>query len=104
MSDKGCQPTSLVFMKVCSALGIQQAFTSSETPKGNADTERFIRTLKEECLWIRGWTCPFELIRALEGWIADYNHHYLHSALGNKPHVRFERDYYRSHGPPFLAA
>jgi putative transposase len=104
MSDNGCQPTSLAFMEVCSTLGIHQAFTSYGNPKGNADTERFMLTLKEECLWLREWTCPFELIRVLEGWMAHYNEHYRHSALGYKPPAQFERDYYRSHGPPFLAA
>jgi putative transposase len=104
MSDNGCQPTSLVFMKACSTLGLHQAFTSYNNPKGNADTERVIRTLKEECLWLQEWTCPFTLIQALEGWVADYNEHYLHSALGYIPPAQFERDYYRRHGPPFLAA
>ena len=51
MSDNGCQPTSLAFMEACSRLGIHQAFTSYNNPQGNADTERFIRTLKEE------WAC-----------------------------------------------
>jgi putative transposase len=50
MSDNGCQPTSLAFMKACSTLSIHQAFTSYNNPKGDADTERVIRTLKEECL------------------------------------------------------
>jgi putative transposase len=36
MSDHGGQPTALAFMKACSTLGIQQAFTSSNNPKGNA--------------------------------------------------------------------
>ena len=35
MSDNGCQPTSLAFMKACSTLGIRQAFTSYNNPKGN---------------------------------------------------------------------
>lgn len=104
MSDNGCQPTSLAFMEACSTLSIHQAFTSYNNPKGNADTERVRRTLKEECLWLQEWTCPFELIHAFEGWVADYNEHYLHSTLGYKPPAQFERDYYRSHGPPFLAA
>jgi transposase InsO family protein len=37
MSDNGCQPTSVAFMKTCAALGITQAFTSYNNPKGNAD-------------------------------------------------------------------
>jgi transposase InsO family protein len=45
MADNGCQPTSLAFVRACAALGIRQAFTSYNNPKGNADTERFLRTL-----------------------------------------------------------
>jgi putative transposase len=104
MSDNGCQPASLAFMEACSTLSIHQAFTSYNNPKGNADTERVIRTLKEECLWLQEWTCPFELIQAFEAWVEDYNEHYLHSTLGYMPPAQFERDYYKSHGPPFLAA
>ena len=48
VSDNGCQPTSLSYMKACSDLGIKQIFTSWSNPKGNADTERVIRTLKED--------------------------------------------------------
>jgi putative transposase len=104
MSDNGCQPTSVAFMQTCSALGIQQAFTSYSNPKGNADTERVMRTLKEECLWLQEWTSPFALASAFETWIEDYNEHYLHSALGYKPPRQFERAYYLSHGTQFVAA
>jgi putative transposase len=104
MSDNGCQPTSTAFMQACGILGIQQGFTSYNNPKGNADTERVIRTLKEECLWLQEWSCPFALIKALEVWIADYNEHYLHSALSYKPPRQFERDYHSSHSSPFVAA
>jgi putative transposase len=104
MSDNGCQPTSTAFMRACGTLGIQQAFTSYNNPKGNADTERVIRTLKEECLWLQEWTCPFTLASALETWLKDYNEHYLHSALGYKPPRQFEREYHPSHGTQFVAA
>jgi putative transposase len=50
MRDNGCQPTSTALMQACTSLEIHQAFTSYNNPKGNADTERFMRTLKEECL------------------------------------------------------
>jgi transposase InsO family protein len=104
MSDNGCQPTSTAFMRACGTLGIQQAFTSYNNPKGNADTERVIRTLKEECLWLQEWTCPFILASALEAGIANYNEHYLHSTLGYKPPRQFEREYHLSHGTQFVAA
>jgi putative transposase len=104
MSDNGCQPTSLAFMQACDTLGIHQAFTSYNNPKGNADTERVMRTLKEECLWLTEWGSPFELISALEAWIAHYNEHYLHSTLGYKTPRQFEREYHSSHSTPFVAA
>jgi putative transposase len=104
MSDNGCQPTSLAFMRTCATLELHQAFTSYNNPKGNADTERVIRTLKEECLWLQDWTCPFALVSALETWIDDYNEYYLHSALGYKTPRQVEQEYYTSHSPPFVAA
>jgi putative transposase len=104
MSDNGCQPTSVAFMKACSTLGVYQAFTSYNNPKGNADTERLMRTLKEECLWLQEWTCPLELVEALTRWINQYNEHYLHSALGYKPPRQFERAYHSSHGTQLPAA
>jgi putative transposase len=104
MSDNGCQPTSVAFMRACSTLGIHQTFTSYNNPKGNADTERVMRTLKEECLWLQEWRSPLTLISALERWIEDYNEHYLHSALGYKPPRQFEREYHLSHGTQFVAA
>jgi len=36
VSDHGCQPTSIFYMKACSDLGIKQIFTSWSNPKGNA--------------------------------------------------------------------
>jgi hypothetical protein len=80
MSAHGGQPTSVAFMKACSPLGSHQAFTSDHNPQGHADTERGIRTLKEACLWLREWTCPFALVSALEAWIDDNKAHSLHFA------------------------
>lgn len=104
LSDNGCQPTAVAFMEARRTLGIHQALTSSNNPPGNADTARFMRTLKEECLWLQEWTCPFALMTALERWIADDHEQYLHSALAYKPPRQFEQEYHTSHTPPFVAA
>ena len=104
MSDNGCQPTAVACMQACSTLGIHQTFTSDHHAKGHADTERVMRTLKEECLWQHAWTCPVTLARALETWSEDYHAHDLPSALGYKPPRQFERDYHRSHGTQLPAA
>jgi transposase InsO family protein len=53
ISDNGSQPTSKRDMEACSVLEIKQIFTSYNNPKGNADTERVIRTLKEDFVWTR---------------------------------------------------
>jgi len=94
MSDNGSQPTSRRLMTSCAQVGIRQAFTSYNNPKGNADTERFMRTMKEECLWLEEWQSPDELERKLNEWIEFYNTRYLHSTLGYKPPVEFENEYY----------
>ena len=94
MSDNGSQPTSVAFMKACRDMGIKQTFTSYGNPKGNADTERVFRTMKEELLWLREWHSPFELTEALGTWIKDYNRSYLHSSLGYKSPMTFEDEYY----------
>ncbi len=96
MSDNGCQPTSISFMKSCSDMGIKQAFTSYNNPKGNADTERFFRTMKEELLWLREWVNPMELMNEIGEWIPNYKANYLHSSLGYKTPNQAETEYYNS--------
>ena len=96
MSDNGSQPTSLSFMKACHDMDISQAFTSYNNPKGNADTERVFRTMKEELLWLKEWTSPFDLADALGTWIAYYNGKYLHSTLGYKSPEKYEEEYNNS--------
>jgi putative transposase len=104
MSDKGCQPTSLALMAACSTLGSQPAVTSDNTPKGNADTARVRRTLKEECWWLNEWTSPFRLSRALERWVTYDNEHDLHASLGSSTPRPFELEDQRRHSAPFAAA
>lgn len=98
MSDNGSQPTSVAFMRACSTLGVHQAFTSYNNPKGNADTERFIRTLKEELLWLREWRSPTELAEAVEAWLEEYNGHYLHSALDYRSPRQVEQEWMEQNG------
>ena len=93
MSDNGSQPTSVSFMKACSLMSVHQAFTSYNNPKGNADTERMMRTLKEELLWLREWHGESEITFALDKWVKEYNESYLHSAHGYKPPNRVEMEY-----------
>ena len=90
MSDNGSQPTAVRFMATCGLLGIAQAFTSYNNPKGNADTERSIRMLKEACLWLRDWRNPFELAEVVARWFESFNVSYLYSSLGYRTPESFE--------------
>ena len=104
MSDNGSQPTSMSFMRDCHDMEINQAFTSYNNPKGNADTERVFRTMKGELIRLREWTSPFELADALGKWIEYYNSKYLHSALGYKPPIKFEEEYHNSQATLLVTA
>lgn len=89
VSDNGCQPTSEKFMKGCSILGIKQIFTSWSNPKGNADTERVMRTLKEDLVWCYDWDNPFDFEKALKKWVDDYNRDFPHQSLKNMTPEQF---------------
>jgi len=84
ISDNGCQPTSEQFMKACAQLKIKQIFTTWNNPKGNADTERFFRTLKEDLVWVNDWHLPFEFQADFDPWIHQYNTDFPHQALNYK--------------------
>lgn len=81
-------------------MGIKQAFTSYNNTKGNADTERFMRRLKEELVWIHEWQTPMAFFAALNNWIQKYNASYLHSSLGYKPPMVFESNFYQNNFKP----
>lgn len=83
ISDNGCQPTSQRFMMNCSLLGIKQIFTTWSNPKGNSDTERVMRTIKEDIVWCYDWDNPFEFQLRLTKWINDYNTDFPHQSLNN---------------------
>lgn len=55
---------------------------SYSNPKGNADTERFFRTFKEEVVWSNLFDKVEDVKRAVENFITFYNNDYPHSTLG----------------------
>jgi transposase InsO family protein len=89
ITDNGCQPTSTRFMQACSTLGIKQIFTTWNNPKGNADTERVFRTLKEDLVWTHEWDLPFEFQADFDTWIHDYNTDFPHQSLNHKTPLQF---------------
>ena len=93
VSDNGCQPTSNRYKDECVSLGIQQIFTSFNNPKGNADTERVIRTIKEDLIWPREWSSFKELETALAIWMKDYNEDFPHMTLNYMTPYEYEKNF-----------
>jgi len=82
ISDNGSQPTSIKYESTCHHLEIKHITTSYSNPKGNADTERFFRTFKEEVVWTNDFNKVVDARNAVEKFIDFYNNDYPHSALG----------------------
>ena len=96
ISDNGSQPTSVSFMRDRVTLGIEQIFTSYDHPKGNAETERMMRTIKEEVIWLNEFSSLEEAKEKIGHWIeVDYNKLYVHSELGYLSPEEFEEQYLR---------
>jgi len=67
----------------CAIMGIKQIFATWSNPKGNSDTERVLRTIKEDIVWPYEWGNPFDFEIALNKWINDYNTDFPHQTLKN---------------------
>ena len=93
ISDNGSQPTSRKFMQACYTLGIKQIFSSYNNPKGNADTERVMRTIKEDFIWTREFSSPLEFTEGFKRWVEDYNTDFPHSSLNNLTPCQFEKEH-----------
>ena len=93
ISDNGSQPTSRKYMQACSLMEIKQIFASYNNPKGNADTERVIRTIKEDFIWTREFSSPKEFTEAFKKWVEDYNNDYPHSSLNYLTPCQFEKEH-----------
>lgn len=91
MSDNGSQPTSEKYENAAALLGIKHITTSYSNPKGNADTERFIRTFKEEIIYPNEFDSLEEARIEVDNFIAFYNQDYPHSALDYLSPIDFEK-------------
>lgn len=93
LSDNGSQPTSEKFMQACSVMEMKQIFTSYSNPKGNADTERVIKTMKHDFVWINEFNSPEDFTIRLINWVElKYNTDRPHSTLGYLTPCEFEKE------------
>lgn len=92
ISDNGSQPTSHKYMQACSVMEIKQIFASYNNPKGNADTERVMRTIKEDFVWSRDFESSEDFNNQFKQWVEDYNNDYPHSSINHQTPCEFEKE------------
>ena len=83
--DHGSQYMSGDFQKELRFLGIESSPAFVRAPEGNGCAERFIRTLKENLLWVRTFNTVEELRRALLEFRDTYNATWLIERHGFRP-------------------
>ena len=80
-TDHGPQYTGADCAALCERWGLLHTFAPVGRPTGNAVVERFIRTLKEELIWLQDWNSVDELRIAITAWLEHYNTRRPHQAL-----------------------
>jgi putative transposase len=75
--DHGSQYMSDHFQKEIAFLGIESSPAFVRAPEGNGCAERFIRTLKENLLWVKTFETIEELRQALLAFRETYNTNWL---------------------------
>jgi len=81
-SDHGPQYTGADCEALVQRWGLEHTFAPVGRPTGNAVVERFIRTMKEEVIWLRDWSTAAELREAINAWLAKYHTRRAHQSLG----------------------
>jgi transposase InsO family protein len=87
-----------LFLKVASATGIQVLRTPIRAPKANAICERFIGSLKRECLDHVFVLRSYQLHRIVREYVQYYNHSRPHQGIGQCVPTQFPRTYPPSSG------
>jgi len=75
--DHGAQYMSHAFQQELRFLGIESSPSFVRAPEGNGVAERFIRTLKEQLLWVQTFDTVEELRQALLEFKERFNQHWL---------------------------
>ena len=90
--DPGSQYMSHDVQKEITWLGAASSPAFVRAPEGNGCAERFIRTLKENLLWVRTFRTVEELRLALLKFKRTYNEHWLIERHGHRSPAQFRRN------------
>ena len=89
--DHGSAYMSDDFQQELAFLGLTSSTSFVREPEGDGCAERFIRTLKENLLWVRAFATVAELVEALREFRRRYNDQWLIGAAtgsGRRPRAR----------------
>ena len=95
--DHGSQYMSDHFQKELAFLGIESSPAFVRAPEGNGCAERFIRTLKENLLWVRTFETVEELRQALLAFRKTYNETWLIERHGFLSPAEYRRRHLQPH-------
>jgi transposase InsO family protein len=90
--DHGPNYMSDDFQSEIAFLGVEASPSFVRQPEGNGVAERFIRTLKENLLWVRPFETIEELRLALLDFAAWYNNHWLVARHGHRTPAQIRAD------------
>lgn len=80
-SDSGLVFTSHYFTKIVRSYGLKQEFITPRCPQQNGMVERFIRTLKGQCVHRHRFETIQHAMHVIGDWFAFYNNRRPHEAL-----------------------
>jgi len=72
------------FQALLASAGVETIFTPPRSPNCNAYAERFVRSVKEECLGRMIFFGEASLRRALREYVEHFNHERPHQGIGNR--------------------
>ena len=94
-SDRGSQYASREYREHLAIMGMEQSMSRKGNCWDNAPTERFFRSLKYEQLHYEKFRTVAEAKLSIIDYLAFYNGKRIHSTLGYKSPLIFERDFLR---------
>lgn len=83
-SDNGLVFTSRTYTRLVRQYGLRQEFITPHTPEQNGLMERFIRSLKDQCVHRHRFESLAHAMRVIGDWIRFYNDERPHQALNMK--------------------
>jgi transposase InsO family protein len=91
-SDRGVQYASEAYTALLKSQGVRISMSRRGNPYDNAKAERFMRTLKEEEVYLFEYESMAEAVERIGTFLEDvYNQKRLHSAIGYVPPAEFEQ-------------